>query len=210
MPHYHEFADRAPGWASPNAADVLSNLGFALVGVLGLALLWQNRASPALRRGARVMRCSSLALVLTTAGSGWYHLAPDNARCFGTGCRSPWPAPGCLRRCGARPSAAIGRIATAVLAASALGSVLWWRYTDALGAAICAPICCSSFCPSLLVPLLQWQHGPAAERRAFALALGLYVLAKCLELADHATFAALHVRQRAHAQAPPCYIGGRG
>jgi hypothetical protein len=43
-----------------------------------------------------------------------------------------------------------------------------------------------------LVPLLQWQHEvPMVERLAFAGAMGLYVLAKIFEWADHAVLHAL-------------------
>ncbi len=38
-PIYHQFADQRPGSACPHAADVLSNLAFALVGVVGLVRL---------------------------------------------------------------------------------------------------------------------------------------------------------------------------
>ena len=35
--HFHEFADRRTMFGVPNAADVLSNAGFAIVGLWGLA-----------------------------------------------------------------------------------------------------------------------------------------------------------------------------
>ena len=39
--HYHAFADQRSLAGLPHAADVLSNLGFVLMGVLGLRALWQ-------------------------------------------------------------------------------------------------------------------------------------------------------------------------
>ena len=38
-PHYHAFADQRSWAGLPHAADVLSNLGFVLMGVLGLRAL---------------------------------------------------------------------------------------------------------------------------------------------------------------------------
>ncbi|HAT31295.1 MAG TPA: hypothetical protein DCW29_10725 [Janthinobacterium sp.] len=44
--------------------------------------------------------------------------------------------------------------------------------------------------PLVLIPLLQWRR-PRRERLAFGAALGLYLLAKFCEVADHAIFDAL-------------------
>ena len=65
--HYHDFADARALAGIANAADVLSNLGFLVVGLLGWRL-------PGRRAPAYAMFC--LALVGTAFGSGWYHLAP--------------------------------------------------------------------------------------------------------------------------------------
>lgn len=75
---YHQFADRRWWLDVPNAADVLSNLAFVLVGLLGL---WR------LGRGGRsldaVVRAGLLAfflgLLLTGFGSGYYHWGPNDA-----------------------------------------------------------------------------------------------------------------------------------
>ena len=37
--HYHAFADTASYWQIPNAMDVLSNLAFAIIGLLGLLVI---------------------------------------------------------------------------------------------------------------------------------------------------------------------------
>lgn len=79
---YHNFADHR-GWLGiPGFGDVVSNLGFAVVGVLGLFAL--------LRKPSRIRFLDQrekwpyliifLGLLLTAAGSSYYHLAPDNAR----------------------------------------------------------------------------------------------------------------------------------
>src|SRR4051794_3192167 len=49
--HYHAFADAHGHLGLPNAANVLSNAGFALVGMWGLVRLWPMRTHPALAAG---------------------------------------------------------------------------------------------------------------------------------------------------------------
>ncbi len=71
---YHQFADARMFWGVPHALDVVSNAGFALVGLWGLSL------SARLEAGLR----SSLdlfftGLVLTALGSAYYHWAPTDA-----------------------------------------------------------------------------------------------------------------------------------
>jgi hypothetical protein len=51
FPDYNQFADRATLWGIPNARNVLSNAGFALLGLLGLWRLAPRLREPALRRG---------------------------------------------------------------------------------------------------------------------------------------------------------------
>jgi hypothetical protein len=82
---YHFFADTRALLAIANAADTLSNLAFLVVGVMGLAFLRRERASGSSERFAapREMRpwwVFFAGVALTSAGSAWYHLAPDDAR----------------------------------------------------------------------------------------------------------------------------------
>lgn len=74
---YHRLADMRTlvvgGFVLPNAADVLTSLPFTLVGGVGLLLC--RRASPAQRTALATFFAG---LVLTGAGSAWYHLAPTD------------------------------------------------------------------------------------------------------------------------------------
>lgn len=77
-PGYHHFADQEVLWGVPHAADVLSNLPFALVGLLGAWRLASGSGTllPS-ERGLAWLSCAGL--FATAAGSCWYHLAPDDA-----------------------------------------------------------------------------------------------------------------------------------
>lgn len=75
---YHRLADMRPlllgTFVLPNAADVLTSLPFTLVGGAGLLLC--RRAPPAQRTPLATFFAG---LMLTGAGSAWYHLAPTDA-----------------------------------------------------------------------------------------------------------------------------------
>lgn len=178
--HYHDFADQRVLFGIPNALDVLSNLGFLLAAAFG-AFAWRRSGTP-----AHVERAVFLAAIgLTAIGSAWYHLAPDNARLV-------WDRLPIALACAALLSAALrqayaSRAALALLLAGAVASVFWWRATGDL-----RPYLLLQLAPLILIPLLQWQSGASlAQRKAFGLAIALYVLAKVAEVGDLHVFDAL-------------------
>ena len=76
---YHQFADQHPWFGIPFAMDVLTNLPFALWGVMGLLRLHQlppERLEASQRATATLFFTG---LVLTAICSGWYHWAPRDA-----------------------------------------------------------------------------------------------------------------------------------
>ncbi len=78
-PSYHDFADKRALLGEANSFDVLSNLAFLLSGVLGLYFALRRR-SP-LTADQKICYATLFAgLILTSIGSAYYHLAPDNAR----------------------------------------------------------------------------------------------------------------------------------
>jgi hypothetical protein len=192
-PHYHAFADGRVLWGVAHGADVLSNAGFALVGLWGLARLARWHRSPhleGLRAGAWLF---ASALLLTAFGSAYYHLAPDNARLVWDRLPIALACAGLLAAAYARThdnvSSAPLALALAVLGA---GSVFWWSFTEARGVGDLRLYLLLQGAPLVLVPLWQWIAGsPLRERLAFAGAILLYVLAKAAEVNDRAFFEAL-------------------
>lgn len=75
---YHAFADQRSLLGVPRALDTLSNLPFLAFGLWGLWRLHNAAALPAAQR--RMVLLFFVGLLATAAGSGWYHLAPDDAR----------------------------------------------------------------------------------------------------------------------------------
>lgn len=76
---YHNFADQRTIFGIAHAMDVLSNLAFLVSGLLGLWFVL--RAGKTLDMGTRwAFAILFFGLVLTSAGSAYYHLDPDNQR----------------------------------------------------------------------------------------------------------------------------------
>lgn len=190
LPHYHDFADRRALAGLPNAADVLSNAGFLIVGLWGWLTLWPVRRHPALAPGWSGYQLFLLALILTAAGSGYYHLAPDNVRLLWD--RLPI-AIACVALLGAvhNETAVEGamRFNMGLLTAIATFSVAWWYWTGENGDL--RPYLLLQGLPVVLIPIWQWiRPAPRADRLAFGAAILLYVAAKIAELNDHRILAA--------------------
>ncbi|HEX8979727.1 MAG TPA: alkaline phytoceramidase [Parasulfuritortus sp.] len=195
LPHYHAFADQRVWLGLPHAADVLSNIGFALVGVWGLLALWPKRRHPALASGWPGYVLFLSALVLTAIGSSYYHLAPDDTRLVWDRLPIVLACAGLLAavRAEGRPGAGDWP-RLLLLAAGAVASVWWWRFTGRHGVGDLRPYLLLQGLPLVLIPLWQAIYGaPARDRAAFGLALGCYVLAKFAELYDHEIMAILGV-----------------
>ena len=82
---YHQFADQRSLLGIPNLGDVVSNVPFAIAGVLGLVFLLRSGRERLARcfvdRRERVFYVILFAgMLLTAFGSSYYHLRPDNAR----------------------------------------------------------------------------------------------------------------------------------
>jgi hypothetical protein len=192
LPHYHEFADRSVFLGIPHAADVLSNGGFALVAVWGMLKLWPVRQDPALASAWHGYRLFLIALLLTAAGSAYYHLQPDNGSLIWDRLPIALACAGLLAAVRAEtvPGSDI-KLDTALLALFAVGSVGWWRITDLYGAGDLRPYLFLQGIPLILIPMWQTIYRmPAADRLFFGAALLLYVLAKVAEINDHALHAA--------------------
>ncbi len=170
---YHHFADERAFLGIPRAGDVLSNLGFALVGAWGLA-----KAAPELR-------VFSWALLLTAFGSGWYHLAPDDARLVWDRIPIALACAGLLAAMSARTGGKLARpLPLAALSIAAIATVPWWSATGDL-----RPYILVQVAPLVLIPVWQaLRQSPRKERFAFAATIALYALAKVAEFADRAIF----------------------
>lgn len=112
---YHAFADQRTLLGIPNFWDVVSNLPFAVVGLIGL-LTFRDFAT----------RIVFLGIFATAFGSAYYHLSPDDARLF-------WDRlPMTVAFMSIFAIAIKQRRLVAPLVIAGITSIVWWRLTNNL------------------------------------------------------------------------------
>lgn len=195
-PAYHRFADQRTLPGIPHAGDVLSNLCFLAVGAAGLLLLAHRHdhgepfSDPAERRPFGVFFAGML---LTGAGSAWYHLEPTNAgllldRLPMTLITAGFTAAVVGDRLGPRS----GRLLLWPLVAAGLLSVLWWGWSEHLGRGDLRPYALFQFGPiAPLLALLVLLPGRYSHGGCYGWSMLLYGAAKLAEHFDHGIHAAL-------------------
>lgn len=183
---YHRMADERTIAGIPNALNVVSNLPFAVVGLIGLMTLRdEKRAIPDMRD-----RWPYVALFggvfLTAICSSYYHLAPNNARLVWD--RLPMTV-GFMGLLAALVSERVdrraGRALLVPLLIAGVASVLYWDWTEARGAGDLRPYFLVQFGSLLLVALMLVLYpAPWSDTRYIVGGLLVYVLAKIFEVAD--------------------------
>lgn len=192
---YHDMADQRPLLGIPNSLNVLSNAPFAIVGLLGLAATfgWSGgRSSPFANPWVRWPYATLFAgVTLTSIGSSYYHLAPDNARLVWDRLPMAVGFMGLLTALLAeRVSVPVGRWLFLPLLAAGAASVAYWHWSELRHAGDLRPYLLVQY-GSLLVVVVLLALYPAPQSGTAYLVAGLaaYAAAKGLEAADRPIFA---------------------
>ncbi len=180
-PAYHAFAANKLIWGIPNFADVISNIFFALFGLLGLRHCLKHR--PAV--GALSWRIFFLGVALVSLGSAWYHLWPANATLVWD--RLPMTI-GFMGLFSAILSeyvdSRLEKYILIPLLLAGFGSVIYWHYSDDLRFYYWIQLI-----PLLIIPFVLLLFKSAYTHQRFLLyALGFYLLAKISESQDRALY----------------------
>jgi len=188
---YHDFADRRALLGIPNFGDVASNLLFAVSGGWGLVFLFAKRGRERFidprERWAYVF--VFLGLLLTAFGSGYYHLAPDNARLVWDRLPMTLAFMGLVSAMiSERVSVSVGCYLLPVLLSIGAGSVILWWYSEARGAGDLRFYAATQVYAVLILPVLLLLPPRYTRGYDFGVVFGLYVLAKIFETADRQIF----------------------
>jgi hypothetical protein len=188
---YHHFADDRPMLGMANFLDVASNGAFLLAGVAGLHVTLRLRTAFAANVERVPYALFFAGLVLTAAGSGWYHLKPDNESLF-------WDRlPMTVAFVGLISAQVVDRLdvragLALLLPMLALGivSVVYWRATERAGAGNVVPYAVLQGYTIVAALLLARLHRSRYTRgNAIYLVFAAYLLAKVLEHFDHELYA---------------------
>lgn len=192
---YHRFADQRSVLGLPNIGDVVSNLAFVAVGLWGLVFLLRLQPQQMQRHFLdRRERWPYLFVfagsLLTGVGSWFYHLHPDNASLMWD--RLPM-AVAFMSLVAAviaeRVSLRAGLRLLPVLLLIGIGSVLHWYASEVRGAGDLR-FYAAVQAYSVLVLVIALFMPPRYTRGAdLAVVVGLYALAKVLEILDERIFA---------------------
>lgn len=194
-PAYHRMADERSLLGMPNALNVLSNLPFGAVGLLGLATVFGRgvgRAEPLVGPGAaRSYAVLFAGVALTMVGSAYYHLAPDDARLVWDRLPMTVAFVGLVAAMLAeRVSPRLGRLVLGPLLVLGVGSVAYWCWSEVRGAGDLRPYVLVQFGSLLVVVLLLVLYPARYPGTGYLVAgLGLYAGAKLLEVADAKIYA---------------------
>ena len=179
---YHAFVDRRTIAGVPNFWNVVSNVGYLIVGLYGLAQV--RRLASRVLRPAYVTFC--IAVTLVAFGSSWYHYAPSTESLVWD--RLPMAA-GFMALLslvlGERLSWKLSKVLLWPLVIIGVASVVYWAWTEKQGAGDLRPYGLVQFLPVVLMPLLLLLC-PGSRRSAMWLwyTFAGYVVAKIAEQLD--------------------------
>lgn len=184
-PAYHRFADARTLLETPYFWNVVSNLPFVVIGLLGLTLLARGRL--VVDRETRLaLAIMFLGIALTGFGSAYYHLDPTNERLLWD--RLPMALAFMAffaAILGERTRPSVANVVLGPFILFGVGSVLLWYIGEQHGAGNLRPYLAMQFYPLGIIPLLLFMS-PARFTRGYdyLLTLGWYILAKMLEQMD--------------------------
>ena len=187
---YHEFADQREISGIPNFWDVVTNLPFLLIGILGIGLVSLGKLPGGISELHRIYLVFFIGCALVGIGSGYYHLDPSNETLFWD--RLPMTVAFAAFFCiviGEYVSVSMGiRLLWPLLLIGA-GSVVYWIYTESLGRGDLRAYALVQFLPVILTLLiLVMYRSPFKNSRYLWAIVVTFAMAKLAEALDGQLF----------------------
>ncbi len=192
---YHDFADHRAMYGVANFLDVASNVGFLLVAVTGFVVVMRPRTRFEFSSERWPYAVFFAGMLLTAAGSAYYHLAPNNERLFWD--RLPMTiafmalvAAQIVERISVRAGLAV----LFPMLLLGIGSVVYWRATERAGVGNVVPYGVLQGYSVVILLLIALLH-PSRYTRGNDVywVFAGYVIAKLLELFDREVLAFGHL-----------------
>lgn len=185
-PEYHLFKDQRTIFGVPNFWNIISNLPFLLVGIMGLHSIFRSHRIRLVADMKAAYILFFLGVSLVAFGSGYYHLWPSNGSLV-------WDRLPMTIAFMALFSAVIGEFTSFQLGKFLLWplvvfgvfSVFYWYSTESNGKGDLRLYILVQFLPLIVIPLmLLFFKSKFTGTSGYWLLLGAYVLAKAFEYFD--------------------------
>ncbi|MGZ8164444.1 MAG: ceramidase domain-containing protein [Methylobacter sp.] len=192
-PAYHNFADQRVILNIANFYNVLSNIPFIIVGVMGMQFVVSGRANGGLAELQAVYLMFFAGVLLTGLGSAYYHYHPANQTLL-------WDRLPMTIAFMALFTAIVGEYISSKIAlklfvpllVSGMASVLYWYIPELNGRGDLRVYALVQFLPVLLIPLILWLfNSPLKGSKYIWGVIGMYVLSKLLEFFDAGVYRGL-------------------
>ena len=194
-PEYHQFVDGRTMLGISNAHNVLSNIGLLVVGAWGALFVQSEAGKSAAAALLTLYRVFFIGLILTALGSAYYHYVPGGETLI-------WDRlPMTIMFMGLFTSI-IGEMVDARAAHRLLlpllvvgvGSVVWWAWTETMGAGDLRMYAVVQFVPPVIIVFMLVAYPAPQNYAAYIVGtLLLYVVAKLCEEFDVGMYNALGV-----------------
>jgi len=191
---YHNFADQRTAFGISNFADVISNAGFLIAGLIGLVVVLKGRSGKLFddRADAIPYVVFFVGVVAVSIGSAYYHVIPTNERLFWD--RLPMTV-GFMGLASAliadRISTRVGlTIVLPVFVVLGILSLFYWEHTEELGRGDLRFYALVQFLPIVLMPVMCGLFPKAryTGKGGLVLVILWYMVAKGLEHFDPQVF----------------------
>jgi hypothetical protein len=189
---YHDYADQRAWFGLPHAADVLSNVPFLVVALIGIHYTlhgWKssNRNAFADQRSAWPYALLFVGIFLTAFGSAWYHAEPSDATLVWD--RIPMALGFAGLVAGTLTDRAPQRIPQVSLAFATVGAgtVIYWQVSGNLMPYLMMQV---TFITAALIATAWIKPLYTHSKRIYA-ATGLYLIALIFERLDHQVYGLL-------------------
>lgn len=185
-PGYHNFADQRRILNIANFFNVLSNLPFVIIGIMGMRLIALRRATGGLAELQAMYLTFFVGVFLTGFGSMYYHSQPNNQTLL-------WDRLPMTIAFMALFSAIVGEYISTQLARKlfapllilGIASVVYWYATELNGRGDLRAYVLVQFLPVLLIPLILWLFDSKLNNDKYIWAvIGVYAVSKLMELFD--------------------------
>ena len=189
-PEYHQFADGRTLFGVANAHNVLSNIGLLVVGAWGVMFVLTPSGSAATGELRALYQVFFAGLILTGLGSAYYHYSPGSQTLIWDRLPMTIMFMGLFTSIiGEVLGPRVARRLLLPLLVIGVGSIVWWAWTESIGAGDLRPYAVVQFVPPILIVYMLLAY--PAPRYYIPYIVGtllLYMLAKLCEQFDAVIF----------------------